>query len=307
MCNEAALFAARLGKTSIDMIDFESAIDRVIGGLEKKNKVISAEERRTVAYHEAGHAVVGWFLQHTEPLLKVSIVPRGSAALGFAQYLPNENMLMTTEQMNDMIAMALGGRAAEQVMLGKISTGAQNDLERVTKMAYGQVAIYGMSERLGLVSFPPEDNQLAKPYSEDTARLIDGEVRALVGAAYERTLQLLGEKRHLVEAMAQALLAREVLGGSELEEILGERPFRSAELRNIDKFRSGFSKEPAAGAAAAEVAAEGEEEGAGDGAAPPPGGPPGVELKPALAAEAAGEEGPAAAAGGKRSGRIVAS
>lgn len=124
------------------MVDFESAVDRVIGGLEKKNKVISAEERRTVAYHEAGHAVVGWFLEHAEPLLKVSIVPRGSAALGFAQYLPNENLLMTTEQMNDMTCMALGGRAAEQVMLGKISTGAQNDLERITKSTYAQVRMW---------------------------------------------------------------------------------------------------------------------------------------------------------------------
>lgn len=145
MCNEAALIAARANKDAVCMVDFESAVDRVIGGLEKKNKVISAEERRTVAYHEAGHAVVGWFLEHAEPLLKVSIVPRGSAALGFAQYLPNENLLMTTEQMNDMTCMALGGRAAEQVMLGKISTGAQNDLERITKSTYAQVRAFEFS------------------------------------------------------------------------------------------------------------------------------------------------------------------
>lgn len=139
VCNEAALIAARGNKDAVGMIDFESAIDRVIGGLEKKNKAISAEERRTVAYHEAGHAVVGWFLEHAEPLLKVSIVPRGSAALGFAQYLPNENLLLTMEQLLDRTCMALGGRAAEQVMLGKISTGAQNDLERITQTTYAQV------------------------------------------------------------------------------------------------------------------------------------------------------------------------
>lgn len=138
VCNEAALVAARKDKPAVDLEDFEVAIDRVIGGLEKKNKVISALERRTVAYHEAGHAVVGWFLEHTEPLLKVSIVPRGTAALGFAQYLPSENLLMTTQQMQDMICMTLGGRAAEEVLIGKISTGAQNDLEKVTKIAYAK-------------------------------------------------------------------------------------------------------------------------------------------------------------------------
>lgn len=241
--NEAALMAARGNKDAVGMADFESAVDRVIGGLEKKNKVISKDERRTVAYHEAGHAVVGWFLRHTEPLLKVSIVPRGSAALGFAQYLPNENMLMTVEQLNDMMAMALGGRAAEQVMLGRISTGAQNDLERVTKLAYSQVAIYGMNPVVGLLSFPPEEGQLNKPYSDDTARIIDTEVRSLVDYAYKRTLKLLEEKRDLVEGMAQALLKKEVLGTEDLEALLGARPYRSNELRNIDKFRGGFKSD----------------------------------------------------------------
>jgi len=240
VCNEAALIAARGNKDAVAMIDFENAVDRVIGGLEKKNKVISAEERKTVAYHEAGHAVVGWFLEHAEPLLKVSIVPRGSAALGFAQYLPNENMLMTTEQMNDMMAMALGGRAAEQVMLGKISTGAQNDLERVTRSAYSQVAIYGMNPSVGLLSFPPEEGRLDKPYSEDTAKLIDTEVRSLVDIAYQRTLGLLTDKKHLVEVMAQALLKKEVLNLEELENLLGKRPHNAVEMRNIDKFTQGF-------------------------------------------------------------------
>lgn len=167
----------------------------------------------------------------------------GAAPLGFAQYLPNENMLMTVEQLNDMMAMALGGRAAEQVMLGRISTGAQNDLERVTKLAYSQVAIYGMNPVVGLLSFPPEEGQLNKPYSDDTARIIDTEVRSLVDYAYKRTLKLLEEKRDLVEGMAQALLKKEVLGTEDLEALLGARPYRSNELRNIDKFRGGFKSD----------------------------------------------------------------
>jgi len=236
VCNEAALIAARANKESISMQDFESAVDRVIGGLEKKNKVISPQERTTVAYHEAGHAVIGWFLEHAEPLLKVSIVPRGTAALGFAQYLPNENLLMTTEQMNDMMAMALGGRVAEEIMLGKISTGAQNDLERVTRMAYSQVALYGMNSKIGLLSYPPEDGRIDKPYSEDTARVIDTEVRNLVDTSYKRTKKLMTEKKDLVEKMAQALLDKEVLNLEQLEELLGKRPFVVQGLRNIDKY-----------------------------------------------------------------------
>lgn len=291
--NEAALIAARGNKEAVGMVDFEAAVDRVIGGLEKRNKVISAEERRTVAYHEAGHAVVGWFLEFAEPLLKVSIVPRGSAALGFAQYLPNENMLMTTDQMNDMMAMALGGRAAEQVMLGRISTGAQNDLERVTKMAYSQVAIYGMNPKVGLLSFPPEENRLDKPYSDDTAKLIDGEVRELVMGAYDRVLGLLQEKKPLVEAMAQALLKKEVLGTEELEGLLGPRPFHSAELRNIDKYR-GKTAEPNIPVPEEEPA---------EPRAPPPTNTPGNMGAPALAAEAVdaatavGDKGSAGGAG----------
>ena len=247
VCNEAALIAARTNKESVSMVDFENAVDRVIGGLEKKNKVISVQERKTVAYHEAGHAVIGWFLEYAEPLLKVSIVPRGTAALGFAQYLPNENLLMTTEQMNDMMAMALGGRVAEEVMLGRISTGAQNDLERVTRMAYSQIALYGMNEKIGLLSYPPEDGRIDKPYSEDTARVIDTEVRALVDRSYIRTKQLMIEKKDLVEKMAQALLEKEVLNLEQLEAVLGRRPFKVEGLgqRNIDKYagRSGDGEE----------------------------------------------------------------
>jgi AFG3 family protein len=297
--NEAALIAARGDKAAVGMVDFEAAVDRVIGGLEKKNKVISAEERRTVAYHEAGHAVVGWFLEHTEPLLKVSIVPRGTAALGFAQYLPNENMLMTTEQMNDMIAMALGGRAAEAVMLGRISTGAQNDLERVTRMAYSQVAVYGMNEAVGLLSFPPEEGRLQNPYSEATARLIDGEVRSLVDAAYARTLGLLRERRGLVEAMAAALLEREVLGLEELTALLGPRPFAaSAEMRNIDKYSHGFGGGGAGPTLADGVPEGGDAEGAPP-RPPPPGNEPALEGQPALAAEAR--------EGGGKPGPVIAS
>jgi AFG3 family protein len=243
VCNEAALIAARANKDAITMQDFENAVDRVIGGLEKKNKVISNTERTTVAYHEAGHAVIGWFLEHAEPLLKVSIVPRGTAALGFAQYLPNENLLMTTDQMNDMMAMALGGRVAEEVMLGKISTGAQNDLERVTRMAYSQVALYGMNKKIGLLSYPPEDGRIDKPYSEDTARVIDTEVRNLVDISYKRTKELMLEKKGLVEKMAQALLEKEVLNLEQLEEVLGKRPFKVEGLRNIDKYAGNTSSD----------------------------------------------------------------
>eukprot|EP00271_Cylindrocystis_brebissonii_P005137 TRINITY_DN17081_c0_g1_i1.p1 TRINITY_DN17081_c0_g1~~TRINITY_DN17081_c0_g1_i1.p1 ORF type:complete len:918 (-),score=218.58 TRINITY_DN17081_c0_g1_i1:2080-4833(-) len=265
--NEAALFAARKDRAVVAMEDFEGAIDRVIGGLEKRKKVISKEERRTVAYHEAGHAVVGWFLEHTEPLLKVSIVPRGTAALGFAQYLPNENLLMTKEQMKDMTCMTLGGRAAEQVMLGKVSTGAQNDLERITKMTYAQVAVYGFSEKVGLLSFPQNNEggleSLSKPYGNETAEIIDKEVREFVDAAYVRTLALLEEHKEGVEALAQALLKREVLHQEDLIQILGPRPFTTAQQTNYDKFRHGFlselEDEKEASASDAEVVKEGED------------------------------------------------
>ena len=241
MCNEAALAAARDNMKAVSMSHFEYAADRVIAGLEKKSKVVNKTERRTVAYHEAGHAVVGWFLEHAEPLLKVSIVPRGSAALGFAQYLPNENLLATTQQLIDMMCMTLGGRAAEQVMLGKISTGAQNDLEKVTQMAYNTVAVYGMNEKIGLLSFPKDDQSLKSPYSEDTARMIDEEVRVLVDTAYKRTLALVEEKKHLIEAMAQGLLDKEVLQRHDLVTILGERPFTSENPQNIDILNKGFN------------------------------------------------------------------
>lgn len=229
VCNEAALIAARRDKTEVDMHDFQDAIDRVIGGLEKKNKIISPEEKRIVAYHEAGHAIAGWFFEHADPLVKVSIVPRGVAALGYAQYLPKEQYLYTTEQLLDGMCMTMGGRAAEEIVFGRISTGAQNDLERVTKLAYAMVTIYGMNPKVGNISFNDQQNEygFGKPYSEKTAELIDNEVRKLIADVYERTKALLIEKREGLEKLAEALLKKEILFQSDLEEILGKRPFAS--------------------------------------------------------------------------------
>ncbi len=228
VCNEAALIAARRNKESIDMQDFHDAIDRVIGGLEKKNKIISPEEKKIVAYHEAGHAVTGWFLEHADPLVKVSIVPRGVAALGYAQYLPKEQFLYTTEQLTDEMCMTLGGRAAEEIVFGKISTGALSDLERITKMAYGMVTIYGMNEKIGNISFydsKQSDYNFNKPYSESTAKTIDEEVSNIIANAYERTKKLLLSKREELEIIAQQLLEKEIIFQSDLEKLLGKRPF----------------------------------------------------------------------------------
>ncbi|XP_065852413.1 ATP-dependent zinc metalloprotease FTSH 8, mitochondrial-like [Euphorbia lathyris] len=245
ICNEGALIAARNECAQVTMEHFEAAVDRVIGGLEKKNKVISKLERRTVAYHESGHAIAGWFLEHAEPLLKVSIVPRGTATLGFAQYVPNENYLKTKEQLFDMTCMTLGGRAAEQVLLGKISTGAKNDLKKVTKMTYAQVAVYGFSDKVGLLSFP--QSEMTKPYSSMTGAIIDGEVREWVGKAYAHTIKLVEEHKEQVAKIAELLLEKEVLHQEDLIRVLGERPFKSAELTNYDRFKEGFQdddKEP---------------------------------------------------------------
>ena len=210
VCNEAALIAARRDKKAIDMQDFQDAIDRVIGGLEKKNKIISPEEKRIVAYHESGHAIAGWFLEHADPLVKVSIVPRGIAALGYAQYLPKEQYLYTTEQLLDSIKMTLGGRAAEEIVFGKISTGAQNDLERITKLAYAMVTMYGMNKNVGNVSFndPQGEFGFGKPYSDKTAEMIDIEVRNLISTVYDETIAMLTEHRDDLEKIAQALLEK---------------------------------------------------------------------------------------------------
>jgi cell division protease FtsH len=229
VCNEAALLAARKDKEAIAMEDFEQAIDRVIAGLEKKNKIISPEERKVIAYHESGHAIVGWFLEHTDPVVKVSIVPRGMSALGYAQYLPEERYLYSTEALTDRMTMALGGRVAEQIVFDRITTGAQNDLERITKMAYAMVTDYGMSDRLGNLSFnlsrdDGEAPMFEKPYSDATAQAIDEEVKTIVEGARERAHALLLDKREQLDEMAEALLEHEVLGPDALIDILGERP-----------------------------------------------------------------------------------
>ena len=249
VCNEAALIAARKNKEAVDMQDFQDAIDRVIGGLEKKNKIISPEEKRIVAYHEAGHAIAGWFLEHADPLVKVSIVPRGVAALGYAQYLPKEQFLYTIEQLEDGMCMTLGGRVAEDIVFGKISTGAQNDLERITKLAYAMVTIYGMNEKVGNVSFNDTQGeyQFNKPYSEKTSELIDDEVRNQINAVYARTKKLLNDKRDGLEKLANKLIEKEILFQSDLEEILGKRPFDHR--TTYDEFVNGTpesNQEPAA-------------------------------------------------------------
>ncbi len=228
VCNEAALIAARRNKESVDMQDFHDAIDRVIGGLEKKNKIISQEEKKIVAYHEAGHAVAGWFLEHADPLVKVSIVPRGVAALGYAQYLPKEQFLYQTEQLMDEMCMTLGGRAAEEIIFGKISTGALSDLERVTKLAYSIVTVYGMNDKLGHLSFydsKASEYNFNKPYSEATAQIIDEEVSKLIAQAYTNTKNLLMEKKNELEIVAQELLEKEIIFQNDLERLIGQRPF----------------------------------------------------------------------------------
>jgi cell division protease FtsH len=235
VCNEAALIAARKGKNAVDMTDFQDAIDRVIGGLEKKNKIILPEEKEIIAYHEAGHAICGWYLEHAYPLLKVTIVPRGTAALGYAQYTPKEQYLYNTDQLKDQICMSLGGRASESIFFGKISTGASNDLQQITKMAYAMVTVYGMNEKVGNVSFydPQQDNMFTKPYSEETGKMIDHEVRTLVDAAYERTKALLIERRREVEILAKELLKREVLFKSDVEQLIGKRPYEEKKVLDI--------------------------------------------------------------------------
>lgn len=227
ICNEAALIAARKQKKYVESNDFNDAIDRVIGGLEKKNKLISPQEKRVIAYHEAGHAISGWFLEYADPLVKVTIVPRGMAALGYAQYLPKEKYLTPKEELLDRMCGLLSGRVAEEITFGKISTGAQNDLDRVTQIAYSMISIFGMNEKVGNVSFYAmrNDNQFEKPYSDTTAQLIDEEVRNLIAQQYERANQLLREKRKELELIATELLNKEVLLKDDVERLIGKRPF----------------------------------------------------------------------------------
>jgi AFG3 family protein len=227
ICNEAALVAARRNKSAVDLDDFNHALDRVIGGLEKKNKFISKKEKEIIAYHEAGHAICGWYLEHASPLVKVTIVPRGIGTLGYAQYLPKEEYITRKEQLLDRMCMTFGGRAAEQNIFGKISTGAQNDLDQITKMGYSMISYFGMNEEVGQVSFYGLMNgQWQKPYSDGTASMIDAEVRKLADQQYLRAQNLLKDKAKELEILAKALLEREVLLKDDVERLIGPRPFK---------------------------------------------------------------------------------
>ncbi|MFK7923448.1 MAG: ATP-dependent zinc metalloprotease FtsH [Bacteroidia bacterium] len=235
VCNEAALIAARKMKEAVEMDDFQDAIDRVIGGLEKKSKIISKDEKKIVAYHEAGHAVSAWYLKHASPLVKVSIVPRGLAALGYAQYLPKEQYLYTYSQLMDNLCTTLGGRAAEDIIFNEVSTGAQNDLERITSTAYSIVTKFGMNERVGQVSFKEDgEYSFGKPYSDETARIIDEEVKKIIDEAYARTRDILTEHQDDLEAIAQELLQKEVIFKEDVVRLIGERPFAEPSEHVVD-------------------------------------------------------------------------
>ncbi|PKP44750.1 MAG: peptidase M41 [Bacteroidetes bacterium HGW-Bacteroidetes-12] len=237
ICNEAALIAARQNKKKIDKQDFLDAVDRVIGGLEKKNKIISDHERKAIAFHEAGHAAVSWLVKYASPLVKVTIIPRGRS-LGAAWYLPEERQITTTEQLKDEMCAALGGRAAEQLMFGKISTGALSDLEKITKQAYAMISIYGLSERLGNISYYDSSGQsdysFSKPYSEKTAQLIDEEVSKLIDESYQRTLAILDKNKDKLILLAEKLLEKEVIFRDDLEAIFGRSAFEE-ELKEEKK------------------------------------------------------------------------
>lgn len=228
ICNESALIAARSNKESVEMQDFLDAVDRVVGGLEKKNKIIAPEEKERVAVHESGHAMVSWKLEHASPLVKVTIVPRGQS-LGAAWYLPEERQLTTTQQILDEICAALGGRAAEEVIYGDISTGALSDLEKVTKQAYAMVTVYGLNDKIGNRSYydPQGDSSFMKPYSEDTAKIIDEEVSKILESAYERAKKILRKDTPKLKKLAEKLLEKEVIFKEDLKTILGERDFDS--------------------------------------------------------------------------------
>jgi cell division protease FtsH len=237
VCNEAALYAARKGRDQVIHQDFLDAVDRIIGGLEKRTKIISDEEKRTIAFHEAGHAVVSWLVEFASPLVKVSIVPRGQS-LGAAWYLPEERQITTTEQMLDEMCAALGGRAAEDLVFNKISTGALSDLEKVTKQAYAMVSIYGLNERIGNRSYYDSrgDQMFTKPYSEETSRIIDEEVGKIIDGAYNRAKEILQSNFDKLSALADSLLTNEVIFREDVERILGARPFQKPEspLRSAD-------------------------------------------------------------------------
>ncbi len=254
VCNEAALIAARAGAKGVAQEHFEAAIDRVVGGIEKKSMVMSPEEKRTVAYHEAGHAVAGWFLEYASPLLKVSIVPRGSAALGYAQYQPRDQRLYSREQLLDLMCMTLAGRVSEEIFFGQISTGAADDFTKITNMAYSQVTQWGMGEALGNLAFQRRNDdstpRFYKPYSDKTAQRIDEEVRQLVANAYERTRRLLEERKEQVRLVAEELLTNEMITREGMEALLGKRPF--AERKSFEELASGTCPAPSGALAQSE-------------------------------------------------------
>ena len=228
VCNEAALIAARNNKKSVGKQDFLDAVDRIVGGLEKKNKIISKEEKNTIAFHEAGHAIVSWLLEHAAPLVKVTIVPRGQS-LGAAWYLPEERMIVRTEQMLDEMCATLGGRAAEKIMFNKISTGALSDLEKVTKQARAIVSVYGLNDKIGNITYYDSSGQgdynFTKPYSEETARKIDEEISLIIEKQYKRACSILKKNKNKLSSLASRLLEKEVIFKEDLVNILGERPF----------------------------------------------------------------------------------
>jgi cell division protease FtsH len=230
VCNEAALIAARKNKKSVGKQDFLDAVDRIVGGLEKKNKIITPEEKETIAYHEAGHAIISWLLEHAAPLVKVTIVPRGQS-LGAAWYLPEERQIVRTEQMLDEMCATLGGRAAEKVIFNKISTGALSDLEKVTRQAKAIVSIYGLNDTLGNVTYYDSSGQtdynFSKPYSEQTAQVIDKEISKIIEKQYERAIDLLKNSKDKLRQLAERLLEKEVIFKDDLESILGKRPFKT--------------------------------------------------------------------------------
>jgi cell division protease FtsH len=233
VCNEAALIAARQGKKAVDKQDFLDAVDRIVGGLEKKNKIMSVAEKKAIAFHEAGHATVSWMLEHAAPLVKVTIVPRGRS-LGAAWYLPEERLIVHPEQMLDEMCAALGGRAAEKVIFDRISTGALSDLEKVTKQARAMVTIYGLSEKVGNLTYYDSSGQneygFTKPYSEKTAELIDKEISDIIEEQYQRAIKLLEENRDKLTLLAEVLLEKEVIFKDNLEKIFGKRPFEKKEM-----------------------------------------------------------------------------
>ena len=244
ICNEAALIAARKKKTSVQKQDFLDAVDRIIGGLEKKNKIITKQEKKTIAYHESGHATVSWMLEHANPLVKVTIVPRGRS-LGAAWYLPEERSLTTTEQILDEMCAALGGRAAESVIFNKISTGALSDLEKVTKQAMAMVTIYGLDEKIGNVSYYDSQNQgygFTKPYSEETAKIIDQEIKKIIDTQYERAKAILKKHKDKLHQLASKLLESEVIFKEDLEVIFGKRPFEKEVIEEKAKAPAKKSK-----------------------------------------------------------------